>query len=495
MALRGIPFAVGIALIAITVAAPLGAEGYYTQCRALYEQRVLDSAQATCELALVADPNHLPSQKLLARIWLERGQLSSAQPYLNAINQAAPEDPEVRFLQAKADLLRGRPADALNKLPSVLSTEVILAQAQAYEALGRYEEAFETYRKATASEEARLGAARLAEKLGRPSEAMPWLGSSPPEQLAEARLMWLTGQTEAAAQTLEAVLPKLGPLDPDYTKTLGLLAMVYYGQGEPDKGALVLRQLSSRISLPSALLGKTWPWLVVFLVFLGLVLFGESRIEPMRTVEMTDSRKFGPGSLYLWLFAGLLLSGILAVVLSRTLYGNLLAAFTPVQAEVIRPVFFMLYGALTLLIAYRSVGRNGIAQALGPRGAWVEGSWAGLVLLILLGLYGYAAKPLGLSNLDALYPVFFGLALLEVVVRGIGYQFFRERYRELATFMVPLLFALAIPGPTVYFLLASVFLGWLFRRTRGALAGTVAWVVAGVVLALIGNIPLIRTLL
>ncbi|GEM87119.1 tetratricopeptide repeat protein [Meiothermus granaticius] len=495
VALRAVLFAVGIALIGITAAAPMGADGYYAQCRALYEQRVLDSAQATCELALTADPNHLPSQKLLARIWLERGQVAQAQPYLDRIVQAAPEDPEVRYLEAKADLLQGRPAEALKILPPILSTEVILAQAEAYEALGRYEEALETYRKAPSSVEARLGAARLAEKLGRPAEALSWLGDSPAEQLAEARLMWLSGQTEAAAKTLEAVLPKLGPLEPDYTKTLGLLAVIYYGQGQAEKGALVLRQLSSRVSLPSALLAKIWPWLVVLLVFLALVLFGESRIEPMRTVEMSAERQFGPGSLYLWLIASLLLSGILVTLLGHTLYANILAAFTPVQADVIRPVFYLLYGALALLIAWRSVGPKGLAASLGPRSTWVEGSWAGLVLLVLLVLYGYIAKPLGLSTLDALYPVFFGLALLEVVIRGLGYSFLRERYRELASFMVPLLFALAIPGPTLYFLLVSIFLGWLFRRTRGALAGAVAWVVAGIILALVGNLPLMRTLL
>jgi hypothetical protein len=158
-------------------------------------------------------------------------------------------------------------------------------------------------------------------------------------------------------------------------------------------------------------------------------------------------------------------------------------------------VFYLLYGAFTLLIAWRSVGRQGLTTVLGPRNAWVEGSWAGLVLLVLLVLYGYIAKPLGLGNLNALYPVFFGLALLEVVIRGLGYGFFRERYRELTSFMVPLLFALAIPGPTLYFLLSSIFLGWLFRRTRGALAGAVAWVVAGIILALVGSLPLMRTLL
>ncbi|WP_297853105.1 lipopolysaccharide assembly protein LapB [Meiothermus sp.] len=495
IALRAVPFAVGIALFAFTALAQLGAEGYYTQCKALYDQGVRDSARATCQLALVADPNHLPSIKLLGRIYLEENNPSGAQPFLQQMIRLSPEDPEVALLDARYLLLLGRPADALARLPKGLNTEAVLLRAQIYEALGRYEEAYATFRRVTASEEARLGAARLAERLGRPQEALGLLGNSPKEQVARARLMWLSGDTRAAAEALEEVLPRLGSLDGDYTRTLGLLAMIYYGLGEFDKGALVVRQLSSRVSLPSNLLSKVWPWLVVLLVYLGLVLYGESRIEPMRTVEMGNERRFGPGSLHLWLLLALVLAGLASVGVGQLLYQNLLALFTPFQGQVVRPVFYFLLGAFAFLVAYQMVGPAGMVRALGPRSSWIEGTWAGLVLLALLGVYAYLAKPLGLSSLGTMYPIFFGLALLEVVIRGVGHPIFQERYKELSTFMIPVLFALAIPGPTVFFLMASVFLGWLYSRTKGALAGATAWVLAGLILALVANLPWVRTLI
>jgi len=495
IALRAVPFAVGIALFAFTASAQLGAEGYYAQCKALYDQGVRDSARATCQLALVANPNHLPSIKLLGRIYLEENNLGAAQPFLQQMKQLEPQDPEVALLESRYLLLLGRPSEALQRLPRGLNTEAVLLRAQINEALGRYEEAYATYRRITASEEARLGAARLAERLGRPQEALGILGNSPKEQLVKARLMWLSGETRAAAEALEEVLPRLGPLEGDYTRTLGLLAMVYYGLGEFDKGALVLRQLSSRMSLPSSLLSKVWPWLLVFLLYLALLLYGESRIEPMRTVEMGNERRFGPGSLHLWLILALVLAGLASVGIGQVLYQNLLAAFTPFQGQVVRPVFYFLLGAFALLIAYQMVGQEGMVRALGPRSSWVEGTWAGLVLLALLGLYSYLAKPLGLSGLGTMYPIFFGLALLEVVIRGVGHPIFKERYKELSAFMVPLLFALAIPGPTVFLLATSLFLGWLYMRTKGALAGATAWVLAGLILALVANMPFVRTLL
>jgi len=494
MALRAIPFAVGIALFSFTAFAQLGAEGYYTQCKTLYDRGVRDSARATCQLALVAEPNHLPSIKLLGRIALEENNPGAAQPYIQRMVELNPQDPEVALLNARLLLLQGRPADALARLPRGLNTEAVLLRAQINEALGNYEEAYITFRRITASEEARMGAARLAERLGRPMEALGLLSNTPKEQLAKARLMWLAGDTKAAAVALEEVLPRLGPLESDYTRTLGLLAMVYYGLGEFDKGSLVLRQLSSRISLPSNLLSKVWPWLVVLLVYLGLLLYGESRIEPMRTVEMGNERRFGPGSIHLWLLISLVLAGLAAVGIGQILYQNLLALFTPFQGQAVRPVFYFLVGVFALLIAYQAVGRDGMPNALGPRSSWVEGTWAGLVLLALLALYAYITKPLGLSGLGTMYPIFFGLALLELVVRGVGYPVFKERYKELSTFMIPVLFALAVPGPTLYFLASSLFLGWLYQRTRGALAGATAWVLAGVILALVANLPWVRVL-
>jgi len=494
IALRAVPFAVGIALFAFTASAQLGADGYYAQCKALYDRGVRDSAQATCQLALVANPNHLPSIKLLGRIYLEENNPGAAQPFLQQMIQLSPQDPEVALLDARSKLLQGRPADALARLPQGL-TEAVLLRGQINEALGRFEEAYATFLQVPASEEARLGAARLAERLGRPEEALGLLGSSPREQLARARLTWLSGDTRAAAEALEDLLPRQGPLEGDYTLTLGLLAMVYYGLGEFDKGSLVLRQLSSRVSLPSILLGKVWPWLVVFLIYLGLVLYGESRIEPMRTVEMGTERRFGPGSIHLWLILAILLAGLAAVGIGQLLYQNLLALFTPFQGQVVRPVFYFLLGAITLLIAYFSVTREGILKAMGSRTSWIEGTWASLVLLALLVLYTHVARPLGLSGLGTMYITFFGLAFLELVIRGVGYPVFKERYKELSVFMIPVIFALVIPGPTVFFLMASAFLGWLYMRTRGALAGATAWVLAGLILALVADLPLTRTLL
>lgn len=495
IALRAVPFAVGIALSAFTASAQLGAEGYYAQCRALYEQGVRDSARVTCQLALVVEPNHLPSIKLLGRIFLEENNPAAAQPFIQQMVRLGPQDPEVALLDAHFMLLQGRPADALARLPPGLDTEAVVLRGYIKEALGRYEEAYAAFLRVTALERARLGAARLAERLGRPQEALGLLGHSPQEELARARLLWLSGDPHAAAATLEDVLPRLGPLEDDYTRTLGLLAMVYYGLGEFDKGSLVLRQLSARMSLPSNLLSKVWPWLLVFLLYLGLVLYGESRIEPMRTVEMGNGRRFGPGSIHLWLILAIALAGLAAVGIGQLLYQNLLALFTPVQGQVVRPVFYFLLGVFALLIAYHSFSREGMLNALGPRTSWVEGIWAGPVLLALLVLYSYIAAPLELSGLGTMYPIFFGLAFLEVVIRGLGYPVFKERYKELSAFMIPALFALAIPGPTVFFLMASLFLGWLYLRTGGALAGATAWVTAGLILALVADLPLTRTLL
>lgn len=493
-ALRAILFAVGVVLFGFTAQAQLGAEDYYAQCQRLYQQTALDAAQSTCLLAIAADKTHLPSLKLLARIGLERKQAIDADVYIQQALALNTSDPELLYLQARSSYLQNKPADALVELPNSTDTEVVLLRGQALEALGRYEEAQSDYRRISGSVEGRLGFARIAERLGHPEEALGVLGSSPRERLAAARLMWIAGKTQESAQALEDVLPRLPPED-DYTKTLGLLANVYYGLGEFDKGSLVLRQLSARTSLPSNLLAKIWPWLMLLLVYLGILLYGESRIEPMRTVEMTSERKYGPGSLHIWILISLLIAGLAAVVVGQALYQNLLAGFTPLQGDLVRPVFYIVMGASLFLIAMQTFGREGITKVVGPRQTWLDGIWAGVVLLVLLGIYSVISRSLSLGGLHLIYPMFFGLALLEIIIRGAGQQILHDRYRELTNYMVPMLFALVIPGPTFYFLVCSVFLGWLAQRTKGVGAGALAWVAMAILLALVGNLPAVRTLL
>jgi hypothetical protein len=494
-ALQAILFAVGIVIFTFTAHAQRGVNEYYAQCLDFYAKGAIDPAQSACQLALSVDPNHLPSLKLLARSYLDREQTVEANGFLEQANSLAPTDPEVQFLNAKSNLLRGNFNEALGLLPNITSNEVLLVRGQALEQLGRYEEALRAYREVPDAAEARLGVARILELLRRPADGLGLLGNTPRERLADARLLWLSGKPQEAARVLEGVLPRFGPSDADYTKTLGLLANVYYGLGDFEKGGLVLRQLSARTSLPSALLIKVWPWILVFLVFLGLVLYGESRIEPMRTVEMTSERRYGPGSLYVWLLIAVVVAGLVALVLGQVLYQNLLAIFTPVQGEVVRPIFYLLLGLVAFLITMLRVGRERLNAVLGPRSSWSEGVWAGVVLLMILAVYALVGRPLELSHLSLIYPVFFGLALLELVIRGVGSTLIQERYRDLGTFMTPLVLAVFIPGPTLFFLLASVFLGWLYKRTGGATAGAIAWVILGIIVAVIGSLPVVRTLM
>lgn len=473
--------------------AQLNAEDYYRQCVSLLNQGAPESARATCELALVMDNSHLPSLKLVAGIHLNQGRLAEAKPYLDRLASLAPGDPEVRLLLSREKLLERKPKEALDLLLDLPGEEAALRKGQALEALGRYEDALARYRSATTLAEARIGAARLSLRLGRPDDGLGLLGSTPKEAVLKAELLRATGRLPEAAELAETNLPLIDPTDPDYSRSLRTLALTYYGLGNFSQGGLVLRQLSSRESILNAVLVQTWPYLLVLLLYLGLLLLGESRIEPMRTVEMVSNLRIGAGTLHLWLAAAILASGLVAAWLGQSLYNNWLAMVTPVQAALIQPVFFLVLGMLALLAVYRRAGAASLN--LGPSTNWIEGAWAGLVLVVLLLVYGFIRRSLGLLEMPLLYPAFLGLACLEPVIRGAGAASLKDRYRDLALYMVPLLSGLAMPGPTLYFVAAGIFLSWLARRTGGTLAGTVAWVFAGLVVTLAANIPILRTLL
>lgn len=484
------------ALVTPVLAAPkIGVESYYNQCKTLYAKRVLDAAQSTCDLALTVNPEHLPSLKLMSRILLEQNNTAKAAGYLNQLANLAPEDSESKLLRAKNQLVLGKAGEAYNLLGGVGGTEAALVRAEAQEVLGQYEDALSSYRQAFTLVDGRLGAARMSQRLGKLEEGIAVLSNTTRESLFKAELQWAKGQLADSAQNLESVLPRLGPLESDYTRTLNLLAMVYYGQGDTKKGGLVLRQLAARSSLPTILLGYIWPWIAAFVIYLGLILFGESQIEPMRTVELSDEVRHGPGSLHIWMIGSALIAAVASAWIGQSLYSNWLAAFTPVQSEVARTLFYLFLGLAAAIILYIRTGLKPIQKLLEQRQTWVEGVSAGVGLVVLLLGYGYLRNTLGLGSLPLNYAVFVGFALLELVIQGVGSGLLQDRYRQLTNLMIPILFALAIPGPTLYFAVAAFLLAWLRRRTKGALAGMVAWLVAGVIVSLISNLPFVRTLL
>lgn len=356
----------------------------------------------------------------------------------------------------------------------------------ALEALHRYEEALRLAQGLPSTPEARLLLSRLHLALGRPQEGLAFLGSTLRERLERGRLLFLSGRPQEAIPLLEGLLPELSAQPGLQSQALSLLALAYFGQGQLAQGQAALRQLSALENLPARLLAQAWPWLIVLLAFLLLVLLGESRIEPLRTLEVVEDPLPGPGSLYLTLLGTLLLALLLTAFLGKSLFANTLALVTPYQKDLILPSFYLFYGLLLFasLLLQRSF-RKRLPAFLGPASSWIEGFWVGPALILLLFLYGWLREPLGLSTLPLNLLAFLGLALMEPFFRGLAPLVLGERYRELAPYLTAFLFAVAVPGPTFLLLLLGAGLLWAKERAEGTLGLALGWVVAGVILALL----------
>lgn len=457
-----------------------GAEEYFARCQRLYQRGALDGAQATCELALTSDPEHRPSLLLLARIHLERGNLPQAESYLGRLG----DEPEAQLLRARLLLQKGQAAEVL-RLSLPPGPEANLLRALALEALRRYEEASRLAQGLPSTPEARLLLARLHLALGRPQEGLALLGSTPLERLERGRLLFLSGKPQEAIPLLEGLLPELSAQPGLQGQALSLLALAYLGQGQLAQGQAALKQLSAVENLPARFLAQAWPWLLVLLAFLLLVLLGESRIEPLRTLEVVEDPLPGPGSLYLTLLGTLLLAFLLAAFLGKTLFANALALITPYQRELILPSFYLLYGLLLLAsLLLQKPFRKRLPALLGTWSSWIEGFWVGPALVLLLFLHGWIREPLGLGTLPLNLLAFLGLALMEPFFRGLAPLVLKERYRDLSPYLTALLFGVAVPGPTFLLLLLGAGLLWAKERAEGTLGLALGWVVAGVILAL-----------
>ncbi len=454
------------------------ADTYYARCQRLYQQGALESAQATCELALAGDPGHRPALRLLTRIHLDKKEPDQAATYLERLG----DDPEAPLLRARLLLLRGKPGEVLS-LPLPQGPEGRLLRALALEGLKRYEEALKEAKTLPSTPEVRLLLARLYLALDKPEEGLSVLDSSLEERLEKGRLLFLSGRPNEAIPLLEALLPELAGQPELARKALSTLVLAYLGQGDWARGQAALAQLSGLVNLPGLLLARAWPWLLAFLAFLGLILLGESRIEPLRTVEVVENPLPGPGSLYLFLLLALLLALGLAVLLGKALFANALALVTPYQQNQVLPSFYLFLG-LFLFLGLLLWQRKRLAAILGPPQGFVEGFWVGPLLVLLLFVYGLVRPLLGFSTLPLNLLTFLGLALMEPFFRGFAPMVLKERYRDLAPYLSVLLFALALPGPTLLFLLLGAALYLAKERAESLLGLSLGWVVAGVVLAL-----------
>ncbi|MGQ9753372.1 MAG: tetratricopeptide repeat protein, partial [Thermaceae bacterium] len=224
------------------------ASPYYERCARLYSEGALEAAEATCELALVADPNHPPSQLLLIRIYLEKGDLEKADSLLERL----PETPEKRRLKARLLLREGDGKDVLPNLQGDPTPEARLLRAQALYRLGHFEEAERELLEGPFSPEARFLLAEIKARLQKPQEALAALGNTPKERLLKAQIALYLGRAKEAIPTLEALIPSLeGKAS---REALGLLALAYYAAGDWVRGGVALAQFSQVESLPGLFL-------------------------------------------------------------------------------------------------------------------------------------------------------------------------------------------------------------------------------------------------
>jgi len=373
----------GVWALAVALGLAWGQGGdYAARCARLYAQGALEAAQATCELGLVVAPQDREVLRLLVRIHLDKGEVAQAQAYLDRLG----EDPEAPYLRARALLAEGRYREVLAL--GLEGTEGRLLRALALERLGRLEEALALARGLPLDREVRLLLGRLYLELGRPLEGVAYLGDTPEEVVLKGRLLLAGGRLAEAASLLEEVRSRLSPESPLYREALAALVLARFGRLDGQGGFSVLGELAQVENLPGLGLARLWPWLLCAVAFLGLLVYGESRIEPLRTVEVVEDPLPGPGRLYLFALGGLGVALLVSVATGLGLYGNALALFTPYQQGVVLPLFHLAYG-LYLFLGLYLWQRRRFPGLLGPKEAWVEGFWVGP---LLLGSFGPTAR-------------------------------------------------------------------------------------------------------
>ncbi len=485
-----------------------GPSDYYSQCRMLYEEHVLAGAGAACELSLVTDPNYVPGLKLLTQIYLDEGRVDEAGDLLERLSKLAPGDLETRTLKARYLLQKGRYREALNASQHVPGATASLVRGGALEALGRFDEALEAYREAAllGSQEARIKAALLLERMHRPDDALKEIENLDDAAVGplKGRLLLSAGRLPEAAVELEETLRDLPSTSKLYNQALSTLALTYYGLGDFRKGGLVLAQLGGNADLVGGFFNAIWMWLIGAVVLVGLHLFGESRIEPISTLEVREDYTWGVGRLYSAIFFSLLAGAAVAVATGWLRYNNLLAAFTPVQADLVRPVFY-LSAALVMGFTAFLVLRHQPEDApppLGKRENWIEGLWVGLLLVFLILGYAWARGRLPWLNAMPFNPLLISgavaiatLALAEPLLRVVAPTVFRVRYGAgLAPIFTVLIGGLAWLSPVVLWWVAAALLYAIKQRFAGVWPNMTGWVVAALVLLLAGFFPAVWAL-
>ncbi len=496
---RRATFALVLLASVLTSAAAQGgfnANTYYQQCLRFEAGGDLETARQSCLNALNIRAEFSAATLALARIELGLGRLGEAKARLLELSRSAAQSAEAALLLAEIALEEGglneaeayleraqrdsRAGQSLEARQHFLSGQLAQARRRSADALAYFQSAVEaepqnmTYRLAFARLQLGRGDAAAAVQTlqsasGRSADLLSLL----------AQAQWLEGDLTGAARNFEAAVAARGFTDSDRAaRDLRNLVLVYYGQGDVQRGELALKTALRRGDLRETVLGQSTLWLVGFVVLLALHLMGESRVEQTSSLEPTQHPEpWTVGQVYRVLFVALIAALSLVILYGYIRYENLLALLTPLQSAEMRALFL---AALALLLAGLSLWRvtvNGwqpVKTLLGPPSQALLG--VGLGGLLLAGTFGFQAYAAG-AFWDGLYPANVPLfpALIAVLALPFAELFFRafaipsleRRYTPFYGVAISsVLYALVLGTPLLLLFIVGTVLGVVYWHTK-----------------------------
>jgi tetratricopeptide (TPR) repeat protein len=493
-------------LFGLAGAAPSPAQNYTAQCQQFFTFKDYPSAKGQCTLAITNDPQDGKAWQILAASNLALGDTAGATEALAKAKTLLPNDDETLLISSELAFALTNYDLALSESAGVRvnSSRKLLVRARSLDALERPDEAIAAYQEVLQYDPKNdLARVALAERLlqtdpQKAFEVVTQGNTDNPTLLTErGYLQWAAGKTQDAILTLEKALEQINKNSNSVTsdvriKAMSSLAMAYYGIGEIGKAGLVMTQLNGTYNVLGAFLNILTPFLLPILLLLLLHLFGESRIEPLSTLEFDEGqRPWTVAGVYRILIVGLSGALVLTMVHGSTVYGNLLSMWTPLQSTVSLPIFYGIFALIVFALTWqntRSLGwrpREVLFPAFNPESLSLAVG-AGVAWTVVTVGYAYLTRnmsapwngyylPISLPSAWLVLPLVL-LPLTEPFWRSYAFVTLEKRYdRPIAIGVVVCLYALvfAVPLPLMILECGVLMLLSLYKNSNSSVPAMV----------------------
>jgi tetratricopeptide (TPR) repeat protein len=528
---------VGLWLVLAWFSSPAGAQTfsfdrYYLECLSFEAGGDLTTARQSCLNAIEVDPDRAEAQLALGRVEFALGDLAAAETRLTRVRPRL-EGAEADVLLAEITLASDRVFEAeayvasaraeLAERPDVdLEGRLAYVEGRSAEVRRDPDAALAAYARAIAADglsaHYRLVDADLRWRLGdlvgaaqqlRDYESATADVRNPAVLSLLGRVSWVQGRADDAIGQIETALALRDLRDSDgQAADLRVLAALYYGQGDLQRGGLALREATRRGNLLTSLDGNSILWLLALVVLLGLHLIGESRRAGLVTPPDEGPRAWSLGEAYGLLVAAVLVGFAATMAYGLAVHDNLAVLLTPHQQHEARAVYLIAFGLVTATVsAWRvrrlgwNVGERLVGRSDGLLGGVVVGA---LLYAVMLGylMYRPGGVLMGPFFLDLAWLTPLRVAALAVVplsefyFRGFLRPAAEARYgRLLALPLMTLVWALAFGTPIVVLVPIGFALAEIDRRRpNGLTAVTAVWVAWVGLAATVAVSPYVRSL-